>query len=229
MAVLRTCRTVVESCRLDITPEAFAVRWGERYFATVLASNHDAQAKPACRFRTLHECEIVSLRETLQALAPQAARADFVGTCPDLSGLVAELESYWADPPLHPDAVEFLRRVDRPVCCVSNADTEPLMAAIEKNGLRFDAVINSEAVRCYKPATYIFEQALDRLGVTADRAIHIGDSLHSDIAGAKRAGIKAVWICREDRIHDIGDETPDCTISSFADFATNVRCQKRSD
>ena len=218
MAVLRTCRTVVASCRLDITPEAFAVRWGERYFATVLASNHDAQAKPACRFRTLHECEIISLRETLHAVAPQAALDDI---CPDPSRLLVELESYWADPPLHPDAVEFLRRVDRPICCVSNADTKPLMSAIEKHGLRFDAVISSEAVRCYKPDTHIFEQALDRLGVSADRAIHIGDSLHSDIAGAKRAGIKAVWICRDDRIHDIGTTTPDCTISSFAEFLTN--------
>lgn len=224
-AVLRTCRTVVETCRLKITPDAFAIRWGQRYFATVLASNQDVRTVPDCRFRTLHECEIVSLRETLEALAPQDARADgqrgVVGVCADLSGLVAELESYWADPPLHPDAVEFLRRVDRPICCVSNADTKPLMSAIKKHGLRFDAIVSSEAVRCYKPDAPIFEHALDRLGISADRAIHIGDSLHSDIAGAKSAGITAVWICRDDRIHDIGDTTPDCTISSFDGFMTN--------
>lgn len=203
-AVLRTCRTVVETCRLEITPEAFAIRWGERYFATVLESNHDA-------FRTLHECEIVSLRETLEPL----------GETRDPTPLVAELEAYWANPPLHADAVEFLGRVDRPVCCVSNADTKPLMSAIQRHGLSFEAVISSEAVRCYKPDPHIFEQALDRLGVSAQRAIHIGDSLHSDIAGAKRAGIKSVWICRDDRIHDIGDATPDCTISSFTGFKTN--------
>ena len=208
-AVLQTCRTVVETCRLDIEPEKFAVRWGERYFATVLASNHGA-------FRTLHECEIISLRETLQALP---LKDDLAGLCADPSSLLVELEAYWADPPLHPDAVEFLRRVDRPICCVSNADTKPLMSAIERNGLRFDAVITSESVRCYKPDVRIFERALDRLGITADRAVHIGDSLHSDIAGAKEAGIKTIWICRDDRIHDIGDATPDLTISSLTELS----------
>lgn len=201
-AVERTCRTVVDACGLDISPEQFAVLWGERYFATVDRSNHQA-------FRTLHECEIISLRATLETF----------GKTRDPTPLVVELEAYWSDPPLHADAVEFLRRVDRPVCCVSNADTKPLLAAIEKHGLRFDAVISSESVRCYKPQSRIFERALECLEISPERAIHIGDSLHSDIAGAKRAGIAAVWICRDDRIHDIGTAAPDRTISSFSGLA----------
>ena len=203
-AVERTCRTVVETCGLDISPDQFAVRWGERYFATVDQSNHEA-------FRTLHECEMLSLRATLEAF----------GETRDPAPLVVELEAYWSDPPIHADAIEFLRHVDRPVCCVSNADTKPLMAAIEKHELRFDAVISSEAVRCYKPDVHIFERALEALGIDPDRAIHVGDSLHSDIAGARNAGITAVWICRDERIHDIGTTSPNCTISSFADLESN--------
>ncbi len=198
-AVESTCRGIVEVCGLPISPADFAVRWGERYFATVGRSNHEA-------FRTLYECETSSLAATL---------AEF-GERRDPLPFLTELESYWSDPPLHADAVEFLQSANRPLCCVSNADTRPLLAAIRKYDLRFDAVISSEAVRCYKPEKLIFQEALDRLGIAANRAIHIGDSLHSDIAGADALGITTVWLCRENRIHDIGNHHPNFTIDSLS-------------
>ena len=200
-AVEDTCRHVVEACKLLLSPQEFAIRWGERYFATVGASNHAA-------FRTLYECEVISLRNTLE---------DY-GVDRDPAPFLVRLQNYWRDPPLHVDAVEFLRRNDLPICCVSNADAEPLMAAIEKYGLRFDAVVSSETVRCYKPEPKIFEHALHKLGMKSDRVIHIGDSLHSDIAGAKNAGVIPVWLCRKGRIHDIGDIHPEYKISSLNGF-----------
>jgi FMN phosphatase YigB (HAD superfamily) len=89
------------------------------------------------------------------------------------------------------------------------------MLAIAKHGLRFDAVVSSEEVRAYKPDGAIFTRALELLGVTADRAMHIGDSLHSDIAGAANAGLTATWIRRDDRIHDIGNHPPHHTVSDL--------------
>lgn len=200
-AVESTCRTVVETCGLAIRPEEFAVRWGERYFEIVGVSNHAA-------FRTLYECETISLRATLEEFDENH----------DPEPFLVELENYWSDPPLHADALEFFRGVNVPICCVSNADSKPLMAAIERHGLHFDAVVSSESVRCYKPESKIFERALEKLGIRSDHAVHIGDSLHSDIAGAKNAGITSVWLCREDRIHDIGTATPDYTIEGLDDI-----------
>jgi len=49
---------------------------------------------------------------------------------------------------------------------------------------------------------------LARAGVAADRVMHVGDSLHSDVAGAQALGLTACWICYEDRILDIGDAVP---------------------
>lgn len=136
----------------------------------------------------------------------------------DPAPFVAQLEAYWRDPPIHADAVQLLDELNVPVCVVSNADSEPLQAAIAKHGLRFDAVISSEEVRSYKPDGQIFRRALERMGVDASRALHIGDSLHSDVAGAQSVGITAAWICREDRIHDIGRCTPCHTCSSLTDL-----------
>jgi len=195
-AVEATCLRIVEACGLPIAPPDFAVTWGERYFATVARSNHKA-------FRTLYECERVSLRDTLAAF----------GQFPDPAPFLVDLEEYWHNPPVHEDAIEFLREVQLPTCCVSNADTKPLLAAIGRHRLRFDAVISSEAVRCYKPDPVIFHHALRALGLRPDRVMHVGDSLHSDIAGAAGAGIAATWIRREDRIHDIGEHKPWRTVT----------------
>lgn len=45
-----------------------------------------------------------------------------------------------------------------------------------------------------KPAASIFEKALALAGCEAHEAIHVGDSLAADIAGAHNSGITSVWI-----------------------------------
>ena len=45
-----------------------------------------------------------------------------------------------------------------------------------------------------KPAVSIFEKALRLAGCEAHEAIHVGDSLASDIAGAHNSGITSVWV-----------------------------------
>lgn len=200
-AVEATCCRVVETLGLPIAPLDFAIRWGEVFFAAIDSSNGEA-------FRTLHECELASLTETLAQFDQSGDAADFV----------TEIEHYWRNPPVYTDAIEFLKRVPIPVCCVSNADTEPILMAIEKHGLSFDAVVTSEQARSYKPDPVIFEQALATLGVAPERTVHIGDSLHSDVQGASQLGIRTVWLQRESRIHDIGDCQPNWIIDTFNSF-----------
>lgn len=60
----------------------------------------------------------------------------------------------------------------------------------------FDAVIVSAEVGVQKPEAAIFASALDALGVPAEAALHIGDSQAADVAGARAAGLTAVWIDR---------------------------------
>ncbi|WP_265110363.1 HAD family hydrolase [Halosolutus halophilus] len=45
-----------------------------------------------------------------------------------------------------------------------------------------------------KPDTAPFERALSSLEAAPDRAIHVGDSLHADVAGANAMGIDSAWI-----------------------------------
>ncbi len=45
-----------------------------------------------------------------------------------------------------------------------------------------------------KPDPAIFEEALNRLGYTADEAVFVGDSPTADIEGARRASIDTAWL-----------------------------------
>lgn len=201
-AVERACENIVESFDLPLTAAEFAIEWGTAFFPLLETCNHND-------FRTLHEIEMTSLHGVL---SPRVG--DF-----DPAPFVQVLEDYWSSPPAYEDAVEFLDQADVPVCVVSNADTVHLERAIGRLSLRPDAVVSSEHARSYKPDGAIFEKAMSTLGVGAEEVIHIGDSLHSDIDGAGQAGIRSVWIHRDDRIHDVGTATPDHTVRSLTEVA----------
>ena len=208
-AVEETSGRVVEDLRLPMSAAEFAVVWGQRFFAAANEWNHE-------RFGNLFKIECESLCDTLEDLGVN-------GTDP--RPYVARLKAYWSSPTLQPDAAQALASLDIPVCCVSNADTEDLLSAIERHGLRFDYVLTSEDARCYKPEPAIFERALAEVGVSPEHAIHAGDSLHADVGGAAALGITTAWICRDGRIYDIGSARPDYKLRSLLELRDIVRKQ----
>jgi putative hydrolase of the HAD superfamily len=60
-----------------------------------------------------------------------------------------------------------------------------------------DAVVTSAEVGVAKPGRAIFEHALGLAGVTPGDAVHVGDSLENDVAGARAAGIRPVLVARD--------------------------------
>ena len=57
-------------------------------------------------------------------------------------------------------------------------------------------MVTSAATGAAKPDPAIFRRALGLLGVEANAAVHVGDSLDKDIAGARDAGIRAILVAR---------------------------------
>jgi len=68
-----------------------------------------------------------------------------------------------------------------------------------------------------KPDAAPFEKALTELGVTPDDALHVGDSLRADVAGANALGIDSVWVPHDERATDPSPE-PTHTLTSLAEF-----------
>jgi putative hydrolase of the HAD superfamily len=60
-----------------------------------------------------------------------------------------------------------------------------------------DLSITSHEVGAEKPNPLIFERALERAEVQPERAVHVGDQITSDIAGAVNAGINAILLDRD--------------------------------
>ena len=83
------------------------------------------------------------------------------------------------------------------VVVVSNWDVS-LLEVLELAGLAplLDAVVTSAAVGAAKPAPAIFRHALALAGIPAAEALHVGDSLEEDVAGAQACGIPAVLLAR---------------------------------
>jgi putative hydrolase of the HAD superfamily len=57
----------------------------------------------------------------------------------------------------------------------------------------FDAVLISDAEGISKPDVEIFHRALDRLKASRAQAVFVGDHPEVDVAGARAAGIRAIW------------------------------------
>lgn len=63
----------------------------------------------------------------------------------------------------------------------------------------FDEIVISGSFGKGKPDPSIFEHALSRLNLSPQDAVMVGDKLSTDIIGGLTAGLKTVWINRNDR------------------------------
>jgi 2-haloalkanoic acid dehalogenase type II len=98
---------------------------------------------------------------------------------------------------------------------LSNADDAYLLPNIARLGLRFAAVVSSEAAGCYKPQPDLFRQMLSRLGVSPQDAVYVGDRQFEDVTGASQVGMRTVWINRLAAPLDPAMPAPDYQISNL--------------
>jgi putative hydrolase of the HAD superfamily len=84
------------------------------------------------------------------------------------------------------------------VIVVSNWDVS-LLEVLERVGLAplIDAVVTSAAVGARKPEPAIFAHALALAGTAPGHALHVGDSLSEDVAGARACGVRPLLLRRD--------------------------------
>jgi len=78
----------------------------------------------------------------------------------------------------------------------------------------FSATVFSDELGYCKPDVRTFRKALGLLRVTPAEAVHVGDLLRTDVAGAKAAGMKAVWLKVRER-EKVEGVVPDYVITSL--------------
>lgn len=110
-----------------------------------------------------------------------------------------------------PDAAPALAQARRCGCAcvvVSNWDVS-LRHVLAVAGLThlLDGVVVSAEAGARKPSPVIFERALGLVGAEPAEALHVGDTVEEDIAGARNAGVPAVLLRRDGGPGPAGVET----------------------
>ncbi|MFQ6066828.1 MAG: HAD family hydrolase [bacterium] len=82
----------------------------------------------------------------------------------------------------------------------------------------FSCTVFSDEVGYNKPNPLIFSQALRLLKVQPKEAIHVGDLLENDIAGAKLAGMLSIWIDRGKKRSNHKSFRPDYQINRLPEL-----------
>jgi putative hydrolase of the HAD superfamily len=181
-----------------------ALRAEIAYYRSHLQEGVDADSLTALRGRCA---------EVLRGALPPAPRLAAVDTAQLTQALLASLRfRAFTDAP---GALAVARSRGARVIVVSNWDVSlPEVLARVGLGPLIDGVLTSAGAGAGKPSPAIFAAALSIAGVAPEQALHVGDSLEEDIAGARRAGIEAVLVRRD------GPPSPPGvrTISSLAEL-----------
>ncbi len=113
-----------------------------------------------------------------------------------------------------------LRRHYR-LAIVTNGPTQMQWPKVRKFALEglVDHVVVSGDLGIHKPDPAIFQHLLAQAGALPREAAHVGDSIHSDVQGARAAGMTAIWYPPHRREHDeVGEHVPDAVIQRLEDL-----------
>ena len=126
-----------------------------------------------------------------------------LGYCAEMHGLSGDMDymhetwrKIWVHAPLYEDVKPFFERVSQPIYVISNDDIYYLEESMKIKELHPAGIISAETVRACKPHREIFDKALETAGVKPEEAIHIGDSVISDVEPATMLGITPIYLSR---------------------------------
>ncbi len=111
-------------------------------------------------------------------------------------------------------ALEELSRIYR-TALLTNGNTDPADLGLDD---WLDPIVHSGRVGLSKPDPAVFEMLLELAGIAAADAVYVGDSLTDDVAGARAAGMRAVWVNRSGHANPTGI-VPDAEVRSLLEIA----------
>jgi putative hydrolase of the HAD superfamily len=172
------------------TPELTALRnWATAYRVEVFAKTLDLQGEECWEAARFLSAEFAATRRARQRLMPGAG-----------------------------ELLQVLAPSYR-IALLTNGAPDLQREKIAATGLGhlFHAIAVSGEHGIGKPKPEIFHRLLGELGVEPSEAIMVGNSLERDIAGARNAGVRSIWI-RIPGSEEHADVAPDHTITALAEI-----------
>ena len=150
---------------------------------------------------------------------------------------------------------EIIQAFEDPASYCLYDDAQPTLETLKKAGLRlaiisnwswhlpelcdalgltpyFEQIFTSARLGFAKPHPEIFTRALAGMNITADQAIHVGDSYKADVVGANRVGIQPLWLRRPQKLplyadHPAEQTGPIITIQGLAEVGTFLGVERQ--
>ena len=188
----------------DYEEGTFVSKWrtaSEKHIATFLEGKIDFQEQRRRRIREVFHNDSMS--------------ADQVDTL--FSVYLRHYENSWR---AFPDVLPFLERHgDRGIGILSDGAQAQQEAKLKAIGVYpyVTFVVTAESTGMSKPDVRMFHQACALAKVSPSDACYIGDNLKKDAIGAISAGLRGVWLNREEKVVPEGIEA----INSLLDYMPN--------
>ncbi|GAB4574198.1 MAG: HAD family hydrolase [Anaerolineae bacterium] len=99
---------------------------------------------------------------------------------------------------------------------VTNGNETPDLVGLDHY---FDVIITPDRLGAAKPDPAVFAHAAEAVGCAPEAILHVGDSLTSDVAGARAAGCVAVWYNPAGRPNET-EHRPDAEIRHLTEVVT---------
>lgn len=123
------------------------------------------------------------------------------------------------------ETLHYFREAGVRLGMITNGSSLVQNGKIEQLGIRslFDVIVVSGEEGIQKPDPSIFRLTLDRLGAASQAAWFVGDHPVNDIAGARSAGLTAIWFEGEEAWPANMSVQPDHGIRSLAEIVDLYR------
>lgn len=118
----------------------------------------------------------------------------FNPTTAELNALADSIQNW------HPfsDTVEALKALKQrfKLVILSNIDDDLFAFSAQHLVVPFDLIVTAEQVKSYKPSKQNFKAAIQRIGVSPEKILHVACSVYHDIVPASSLGLLTVWVNR---------------------------------
>lgn len=189
--------TILDASRVQDSLTREIVKWGEK---RGLRLDREVVRGLLERDEAPEQCEASYRLSAARILRAHGANPE-PRLVEDLHRLVLGVQLEELTP--YPDSLEALEEASRTgavLGIISNVrDHTVTIMALERHSLLdyFQVIVTSSMVGVKKPHPRIFREALRLAGVEPQNSVHLGNKLDEDVSGAKRVGMKAVWVNRE--------------------------------
>jgi 2-haloalkanoic acid dehalogenase type II len=116
-------------------------------------------------------------------------------------------------------ALEDVRARGWRLAVLSNTDRDLLDASLARIGVDFELTVVASEIGSYKPAPLHWDEFFARSGADREGHVHVGASLHHDIAPASALGLRTIWI---NRLGEEAEPQPDVELHNLAGLADEL-------